>query len=302
MIKKVKPVAGSSVQLLGHEEKLSWKETPEGVIISLPPALQNDSNRASKYVYVFKINGTAQALAAKPQVGTDAEAAIKTKVIAGNESTVTISAPDQQAMIRYTTDGSNPNLQSIAYSSPIIVTQSGVIKAVAYVPGKMPSDVSELSIVKGKYAISVNSSYASQFAAMGPVSLVDGWSGDVKDFHKGWLGFEGKNMEVVLDLGSEKAFSKVTGSFLRNHGSWIFLPVKLQVFTSNDGKEYKLLGEVPEAVPLLQEENERKVIVLAKASSARYIKVIAETIGQCPAWHSGNGGKAWVFADEISVE
>ena len=31
-------------------------------------------------------------------------------------------------------------------------------------------------------------------------------------------------------------------------------------------------------------------------------KFIAETIGTCPAWHSGNGGKAWLFADELTVE
>ena len=302
MIKKLKPAAGSSFQLLGSKEKLIWKETAEGIVIPLPANLQTEASRPSKYVYVFKVNGTAQTLAAMPQVGSDAEAANKTKVIAANGSTVAISSPEPNAMIRYTTDGSIPGLQSSLYNAPIGVTQSGEIKAVAYVPGKMSSDVSELKIVKGKYAVSVNSSYAPQYAAMGPVSLVDGWSGDEKNFHKGWLGFQGKDMEAVLDLGSEKAFSKVTGSFLRNHGSWIFLPVKVKIFTSNDGKDYQLLGEVSEPVPQQQQENQRKVIALTKSSTARYIKVVAETIGQCPSWHSGNGGNAWLFVDELSVE
>jgi hypothetical protein len=302
MVKKIKPVSGSFVQYLGSKEKLSWKETSEGVVILFPAYLQNEAARSSKYVYVFKVNGTPQTLASMPQVGTDAEAIAKTKVIDDKGAAVTISTPEQNAMIHYTTDGSIPNLQSPLYSNPVVVTESGVIKAVTYVQGKISSDVSELKIVKGKYAISINSSYASQYAVMGPVSLVDGWSGDEKDFHKGWLGFEGKDMEVVLDLGAEKRFSKVTGSFLKNHGSWIFLPVKLKVFTSNDGKEYQLLGEVTEAIPQQQQENERKVIALTKSSTARYIKVIAENIGQVSAWHSGKGGKAWLFVDELSVE
>ena len=302
MIKKIKPIEGSSVELLGSKEKLSWKETAEAIIISLPAYLQNEAARPSKYVYVFKVNGTAQTLTAMPQVGTNEEAAAKTKVIAGDGASVAISSTEKDAMIHYTTDGSTPNLQSMLYSKPIMVTESGSIKAVAYVQGKMPSDVSELKIVKGKYAVSLISPYADQYAALGPVSLVDGWSGDMKDFHKGWLGFDGKNMEAIIDLGTEKNFSKVTGSFLRSHGSWIFLPVGLKVFTSHDGKEYQLLGEVTEAIPQQQQENERKVIVLAKAASARYIKVIAETIGQCPPWHSSAGGKAWLFVDEISVE
>jgi hypothetical protein len=301
-IKKIKPAAGSDIKLLGSKEKLSWKQTAEGVVISLPSSLQDETNRLSKHVYVFKLKGQPQELAGMPQIGTDAEDAINTKVIAGGESTVTISGPEKNAAIYYTTDSSTPNLQSKIYSNTIPVSQSGVIKAIAYVPGKMSSDVSELKIVKGKFAISLHSSYAPQYAAMGPVSLVDSWSGDEKNFHKGWLGFEGKNMEAVLDLGAEQSFSKLTGSFLRNHGSWIFLPVKLKAYISNDGKEYQLLGEVAEPVPQQAEENGRKVISLTKPAKARFVKIIAESIGTCPSWHSGNGGKAWLFADELTVE
>jgi alpha-L-fucosidase len=301
IVKKIKPEAGSAIQLLGSKEKIGWKQTNEGVVISLPVSLAK-SNKVSKQVYVFKLKGVAQVLAAMPQIGTDAEVATKTKVIAGNESTVNILSAESDAKIYYTTDGSIPTLQSILYSGPIVVNQSGVIKAVAYVPGKMPSDISELKIVKGKYAVTLNSSYASQYAAMGPVTLVDGWSGDVKNFHKGWLGFEGKDMEAIIDLGIEKSFSKVNGSFLRNHGAWIFLPVKMKVFTSADGSNYQLLGEVMEPVPQQQQENERKTFTLSKSSTARYIKVVAKGIHSCPSWHAGNGGKAWVFADELSVE
>lgn len=301
VIKKIKPVTGSDIYLLGAKEKLNWRQTSEGVVISLPALLEKTGKPASQ-VYVFKLKGTSQTLASIPQVGTGSEAVTKTKVIAGNESTVTISSSQSNAIIHYTTDGSAPTFQSTVYSAPIVVTQSGVIKAVSYEPGKMPSDVSELKIVKGKYAISLNSGYASQYAAMGPVTLVDGWSGDVKNFHKGWLGFEGKDMEAVLDLGTEKSFSKVNGSFLRNHGAWIFLPVKMKVYTSADGNNYQLLGEVAEPIPQQQQENERKTFTLTRPSTTRYIKIVAEGIQRCPSWHAGNGGKAWVFTDELSIE
>lgn len=300
IVKKIKPLAGSDIQLLGSKEKLSWKQTDEGVVVSLPVSL--GTPKSIKQVYVFKLKGVSQVLAAMPQVGTADEAARKTKVIAGNESAVSISSSESNAKIYYTTDGSLPTTRSTIYSGPIVVNQSGVIKAVAYVPGKMPSDISELKILKGKYAINLNSNYASQYAAMGPVTLVDGWSGDVKNFYKGWLGFEGKDMETIIDLGAEKSFSKVNASFLRNHGAWIFLPVKMKVFTSADGSNYQLLGEVGEPIPQQQQENVRKTLTLSKSSTARYIKVVAEGIHSCPSWHAGNGGKAWLFADELSVE
>jgi alpha-L-fucosidase len=302
LIKKIKPSNGSEIKLLGHKEKLSWKQSNEGVLISLPGTLQDETHRLSKHVYVFKLKGQPQPLAARPQVGTNAEAATKTKVIAGGESSVVITAPEKNAVIYYTIDGSTPDLGSKVYTTPVPVSQSGEIKAIAYVPGKMSSDVSELKVVKGKFAVSLNSSYAPQYAAMGPVSLVDSWSGDVKNLHKGWLGFEGKNMEAILDLGSEQSFSKVTGSFLRNHGSWIFLPVKLKLYISSEGSEYTMLDEVSLPVPQQSEENERKVVTINKAGKARFVKIVAESIGVCPSWHSGNGGKAWLFADELTVD
>ena len=35
---------------------------------------------------------------------------------------------------------------------------------------------------------------------------------------------------------------------------------------------------------------------------ARYLKVVAKSIGVCPPGHPGAGGKAWIFADEIIVD
>ncbi|HKO82375.1 MAG TPA: alpha-L-fucosidase C-terminal domain-containing protein [Chitinophagaceae bacterium] len=53
-------MAGSDIKLLGSKEKLSWKQTAEGVVISLPSSLQQETNRLSKDVYVFKVKGQAQ--------------------------------------------------------------------------------------------------------------------------------------------------------------------------------------------------------------------------------------------------
>ena len=36
--------------------------------------------------------------------------------------------------------------------------------------------------------------------------------------------------------------------------------------------------------------------------STRFIKVVGKTIGKCPPWHLGAGGKAWVFADEVVIK
>ena len=41
---------------------------------------------------------------------------------------------------------------------------------------------------------------------------------------------------------------------------------------------------------------------MQKGLKGRYVKVLAKNRGVCPSWHPGAGGKAWIFADEISIE
>lgn len=62
---------------------------------------------------------------------------------------VTISDATPGATIFYTTDGSNPNPQSPVYSSPITISQTTTLKAMAALPGYMNSN-----ITTGLYTIS----------------------------------------------------------------------------------------------------------------------------------------------------
>ena len=37
-------------------------------------------------------------------------------------------------------------------------------------------------------------------------------------------------------------------------------------------------------------------------TNARYVKMVAKSIGTCPEWHVGAGQKAWIFCDELVIE
>ena len=299
-LKKVKPAAGAVIRLNGQEVPLEWHQTEEGLVIYLPAVAPKNVGNAS--VYVLTLEGTAQQLAAAPQIGSIDEAKLKSKVVAGVSERVAITSSEKNAIIRFTTDGSEPNLGSAVYAGPILVTKSGLIKAVAYQKDKMPSETSELTIVKGKHSLTVAPNYANQYSAMGPVSLVDGIKGDAKNFHKNWLGYEQKNLEAIIDLGKLTPIKNVTGSFLKRHSEWIFLPKHFSVYTSADGKKYKLLSAQNVGVPKSAESAGVVKISAAKKAQARYVKIVAISTGVCPIWHAGNGGKAWLFCDEITVE
>ena len=54
----VRPEAGSEIYLLGYDESLTWSfDASEGLTITLPEALQEETERPCKYAYSFKIEG-----------------------------------------------------------------------------------------------------------------------------------------------------------------------------------------------------------------------------------------------------
>lgn len=118
-----------------------------------------------------------------------------------------------------------------------------------------------------------------------------------------WQGFEGDDLEAVIDLGRTERISAVTVGFLQNINAWVFPPASVEFLVSADGKEFETVATVPS-----DDSTQTADIVIedfaARLSGvkARYLKVLAKTIGVCPPGHPGAGGKAWIFADEIIVD
>ncbi|MCF8374178.1 MAG: sulfatase-like hydrolase/transferase [Bacteroidales bacterium] len=121
--------------------------------------------------------------------------------------------------------------------------------------------------------------------------------------YSAWQGFEGDNLDAIIDLGKITKASSISCGFLQDINSWIFLPRKVTFYISEDGKNFTLISEIK------NEKEDNKLSVTREifkadmqGQPARYIKVVAENIGVCPEWHPGKGNKAWLFADEIIVK
>lgn len=133
-------------------------------------------------------------------------------------------------------------------------------------------------------------------------ALTDGLKG-WEDFHMNWLGWQGEDMEAVIDLGRPAKISTISTDFLQNGDASIFLPLDVEYAVSDDGRNYRQVALVKNEV------SERKEGAFIHSFSkgitqqrARYIRVKASNMKTCPPWHRGAGGPAWIFADEIVVE
>lgn len=149
--------------------------------------------------------------------------------------------------------------------------------------------------------------YNPKYSGGGPNGLTNGIRANDKGFlysaYDAWQGFEGVNMEAVVDLGMSKRVSEISCGFLQKNGDWIFLPKTVTFYTSADGQHFTKLKEIKS--PKLEKAamNKREEFsVSVKAQNIRFVKVVAGNIGKCPEWHPGAGGKTWIFADEIVVK
>lgn len=141
-----------------------------------------------------------------------------------------------------------------------------------------------------------------KYSANGLNTLTDGLRGD-EDHHFNWLGFEGKDMEVVVDLEKPTLVKKVKADFLQIVYSWIFLPEQVEISFSDDNKNFSRNVIIKNNYPVNNSGASIHPFDFEFAPvTARYIKVAAKSIKQCPRWHYGYPFDAWIFTDEIVVE
>ena len=222
------------------------------------------------------------------------------------EFTIQLSNPLNFGSIRYTLDGSDPTTSSALFDQPFTVTKTTVVKAGTFVDNKIYSGIaSEKVWIHEATGASVKylTDYSPKYPAGGNTALTNSLRGSVNLGDGRWQAFDGKDMEIVIDLGEEEVISSIRVGCLQPVGSWVFFPEIVSAFGSVDGKTYKALGTAKNQISL--KDPERKIQdypINIKEGKARYIKIIAVSIGQCPEWHSGAGQAAWLFVDEIVVE
>jgi len=205
--------------------------------------------------------------------------------------------------VRYTLDGTDPVKSSSLYTGPVHITRAAKLKAAVFYPGSNePKAQSEAEFATALYpAPTYNTTYGARWAGSGIYNLVDGQRGDF--WNDGfWQGFEYDNLDVVVDLGQIREIRQAGLGTIQFLASWIFLPDEVEFRISKDGINYTPVGKVRKDPAFERTEDMlHEFLVEFAPAQVRYIRVIAKNKAICPEWHVGAGGKAWIFADEITV-
>ena len=219
---------------------------------------------------------------------------------------VNIYPPDKNMEVRYTLDGTNPTPLSPLANGQINISKKTTIYAQTYYLEKPVSPIiSEEIGIPDKFAkLILSSQPAAQYAGYGAYTLADGIRGTENFHEKKWLGFNGDDCHIELDLGSKKDISKIKIGYLSNSGSWIFPPKHVKVISTQNREHFMTECEwgTPELKEIVSQSYIGEVEINCNIKDTRILKIIVENIGVCPEWHTGNGQKAWLFLDEISIE
>jgi hexosaminidase len=210
--------------------------------------------------------------------------------------------------IHYSTDGSEPSLRSPVYAGLVAIDRSSLLRA-RVIEGGESYPVAEKHFLVHKAAgkpsqlKSTYSTYNPAYAGGGPGALVDGVRGSDRFSDGRWQGFQGQDVEIVIDLQKPTDISSVSAGFLQNSYSWILMPSTVQYWVSKDGQEFTLAGEVANTIdPKAEGTVVHDFTKTFDGLRARYLKMVAKNPGLLPAWHHAAGNPSFLFADEIVVE
>jgi hypothetical protein len=142
-----------------------------------------------------------------------------------------------------------------------------------------------------------------KYAGENPQALTDGALGG-SNFYANWLGFEGNNLEAVIDLEQETEIDTISTAFLQVTNHIVFFPESVTYFWSTDNNSFRKIETIANANPLTAESKRNDIAYFTstfKPVKARYIKVVAKNMATAPAWHNAAGSPAWIFVDEVIV-
>lgn len=219
--------------------------------------------------------------------------------------TVTITSP-VSGDIRYTTDGSDPTVESPLYKKPFVLDATTVVKARVFVKDAPPSFATSRKfnydyIARTTFSRRPNTPYNVGTDTI----LFDGERGDINSLSRGWLGFSGGDVVTTVELAKLLDVESLVLRYAHNPAVWAFAPQSVTVAFSVDGNDFTdTLTVRPTFAPDAQSENQPRVVELnvpVDRKGVGFVKITAHTIGTIPQWHRGKGLNPWVLMDEMEV-
>jgi hexosaminidase len=190
------------------------------------------------------------------------------------------------------------------YSSPVFIKNSTRVQSYLEINGEKGRHIEKnflFNKATGK-KITITEQPSPGYPGGGAFTLVNGITTTKGLLESSeWLGFSGKDLEAIIDLGTITEVNNVTINTLEMKGSWIYLPKAVDIQLSNDGINYKKVTSMGNNLSSKADKDVSNIVLDVK-EPARYIKIKVVNFGMIPDGLPGAGHPAWLFVDEIVVK
>ncbi|MBL7761886.1 MAG: chitobiase/beta-hexosaminidase C-terminal domain-containing protein [Chitinophagaceae bacterium] len=210
-------------------------------------------------------------------------------------------------ILRYTMDGSDPDsINSPVYNDKVKLNSAAIVKAKAYKPGWISSDIAEQQFFKSTYhpdSIVMVTPVDPQYKAEGAKTIFDLRKSELNYKNGEWVGYRQNAMEVKMLFNKPIEANNVTMSIMKDADGYILPPLSMEVWGGTDENNLKLLARVTPKQPG-KDSHEQENLAIAcdfQPTQVTCIKLIAKPVPRLPDWHRGKGEKAWIFVDEVFV-
>ena len=203
--------------------------------------------------------------------------------------------------IRFTTDQSEPTKKSKRYSLPLPIEKNTIVKAQVFIDenaiGSVIIDSINMAVNKafGKKVIYKNK-YTEKYNSGEAFGLVDQQCGSLEFDDRKWQGWFDEDVEFLIELDENMKVNEVSLGLLVDRKNQILLPRKVQILTSTNNMDYKMLSTFINEETLNDDVKIVKLNTKGNSLKANYIKVRVQNSS-----NNKTAEKGWTFIDELIV-
>ncbi|QHV96522.1 family 20 glycosylhydrolase [Spirosoma endbachense] len=214
---------------------------------------------------------------------------------------LTLSTTLPGSTTRYTTNGSAPAPTSPAYTQPLSIKQTSDVKAAVFQGSRQVGRVFQKTLTISKATgkpVTFTTEPMGGYRPSSPLVAVNGVSGTSRYNSGEWIGFQGKDADIQIDLQRIQSISSISTHILNYHWQRMWAPDTLRFSVSEDGVTFRDVYRQTQ-FPV---NGINPVLGTFPPTQARYVRIRASNKGVIPVGEYGAGGKAWLLLDEFRVE
>lgn len=207
--------------------------------------------------------------------------------------------------IRYTVDGTIPDINSNLYSDPILYSKPIALYAQTFRNGVkvgFPLIKQFSTQFSAKCVIDYKYSYNETYSGGGDRALFDNKFAIARGDDPNWQGIKKTDFAITIDLGDVTTLSNISLNFFQHIAATsVMLPTRVTIQVSEGGEKFNEVFD--ESLETIESRDPIIRLIESKFTERKvgWIKIEGTNRGKLPEWHIRQGD-AWVFVDEVSIK